>query len=88
MGTKAQNEKAALLQKISNELDLIRPFLQADEGDVTLEEVTDDFIVKVRLWGACCSCSMSTMTMKAGLEEGLKRAIPQIKAVVATNIKT
>lgn len=71
--------------KINEALKSIRPFLEADGGDVTLEEVTDDGIAKVKLHGACSSCSMSSMTMKAGIEEAIKKAVPQINAVIAVN---
>lgn len=71
--------------KINEALTQIRPFLEADGGDVTLEEVTDEGIAKVKLHGACSSCSMSSMTMKAGIEEAIKKAVPQINAVVAVN---
>ena len=70
-------------QKIEEALDQIRPYLQADGGDVSFVEITDDKIVKVELQGACKSCSMSMMTMKAGIEESIKRAVPEIKGVEA-----
>lgn len=74
-----------IYQKIEIALNGMRPFLQADGGDVELVEVTPDFEVKLKLLGNCSSCSMSHMTMKAGIENGLKNAIPQIKQVVAVN---
>ena len=72
-------------QKIELALNSMRPFLQADGGDVELVEITDDMEVKLKLLGNCSSCSMSHMTMKAGIENGLKSAIPQIKNVTAIN---
>jgi len=72
-------------KKIEEALDTIRPYLLADGGNVELVEITDDLIVRVELKGACQSCSMSTMTMKAGIEETIKRAVPEIKAVEAVN---
>lgn len=77
-----QNNKE-LHEKIELALNSMRPFLQADGGDVAFIEVTSDMVVNLRLLGACSSCAMSHMTMKAGIEEGLKRAIPEITAVVA-----
>jgi len=74
-----------LNQKIEIALNSMRPFLQADGGDVELVEVTDEFEVRLRLTGNCSSCSMSHMTMKAGIENGLRSAIPEIKSVVAIN---
>lgn len=63
----------------------LRPFLEADGGNITLEEVTKDGIAKVRLHGACCKCSMSAMTLKAGVEEAIKRSAPGIRSVQAVN---
>ena len=73
-------------KKIEAALDTIRPYLLADGGNVELIEITDDMIVRVELKGACQSCSMSTMTMKAGIEETIKRAVPEIKGVEAVNL--
>ncbi len=70
-------------QKIEIALNSMRPFLQADGGDVELVDITEDMEIQLRLLGNCSSCSMSSMTMKAGIENGLKAAIPQIKRVVA-----
>ncbi len=72
-----------LIDKIEIVLNSLRPFLRADGGDVELIEVTDDFEVRLKLLGNCCGCEMSQMTMKAGIETGLKSAIPEIKSVVA-----
>ncbi len=70
-------------EKIEKALESIRPYLLADGGDVELVEITDDLIVRVELKGACQSCGMSKMTMKAGIEETIKRAVPEIKGVEA-----
>ncbi|MCC6690131.1 MAG: NifU family protein [Bacteroidia bacterium] len=69
--------------RIEDALNQIRPYLEADGGNVSLVEVTGDMTVKLKLLGACRSCSMSMMTLKAGIEETIKRAIPEIKAVEA-----
>lgn len=73
-------------QRIREALTDLRPFLEADGGDITLEEVTSDGIARVRLHGACSSCSMSHMTMKAGVEEAIKRVAPSIVRVDAVNL--
>ncbi len=73
-------------QRIREALNELRPFLEADGGDISLEEVTADGIARVRLHGACTNCAMSPMTMKAGVEEAIKRVAPQIKAVEAVNL--
>ena len=77
--------KKEMIEKIETALNTIRPYLEADGGNVELIEITDDNIVKVELTGACNSCSMSMMTMKAGIEETIKRALPEVKEVIAVN---
>ncbi|MBE7508899.1 MAG: NifU family protein [Bacteroidia bacterium] len=76
-----QKDKDALLKKIESALDSVRPYLKADRGDVSLIEVTPDYIARVKFDGACSSCSMSAMTFKAGIEETILRMVPEIKAV-------
>ena len=70
-------------KKIESAIQKIRPYLEAEGGDIEFIDVTDDHVVRVRLLGACSSCSMSHMTMKAGVEESIKREVPEITKVVA-----
>lgn len=70
-------------EAVEQALDLIRPALQADGGNVELVDVTEDGIVRVRLVGACGHCPMSTMTLKMGIERTLKERIPAVKEVVS-----
>lgn len=79
------NNDPSLIARIENTLDTLRPYLEADSGNVSLVEVTDDMVVRLRLLGACSSCSMSMMTLKAGIEQSLLKAIPEIKGVEAVN---
>lgn len=79
-------DKEELTVKINSSLDQLRPFLHADGGDMELVEITDDGIVRVRLMGACSDCSMSLMTLKAGLEDAVKKIAPEIKSVEAVNM--
>ena len=74
------------IAKIEDALNQLRPYLEADGGNVSFVELTDDNIVKLELHGACKSCSMSMMTLKAGIEDAIKRAVPEIKFVEAINI--
>lgn len=74
-----------LNEKIEIALNGMRPFLQADGGDVELVEVTDDMEVRLRLKGSCSSCDISHITLKAGIENGIKNAVPQIRSVVAVD---
>ena len=68
-------------KRVINILEQVRPYLQADGGDVTFVELTDDMVVMVELTGACGSCPYSTMTLKNGIESVMKKSIPEIKAV-------
>jgi Fe-S cluster biogenesis protein NfuA len=76
-----------LFEKVNSSLDTIRPYLEADGGNITLVEVTEDFTARVELHGACSTCSMSVMTMKAGVEGAIKAAVPQIRSVEAINLQ-
>lgn len=78
-------DRESLLEKIEIALNSIRPFLKKDGGDIEVVELTDDMTVKVRLLGACETCPMSFSTMKAGVEESIKSAIPEIQSVHAVN---
>jgi len=70
------------LEKIEGALQNIRPYLEADGGDITLVELTDDWVVKVKLLGACGDCSVSMMTLKNGVETAIKSVLPQVKEVI------
>ncbi len=63
-------------------LDKVRPAIQADGGDVELINITEDNVVQVKLKGACGSCPMATLTLKAGIERVMKEEIPEVKEVV------
>ncbi len=67
-----------LYKKVENVLKNLRPYLQIDGGDVELVEITDDKIVKVRLLGACYSCPLNLMTLRAGIERKIMNEVPQI----------
>jgi Fe-S cluster biogenesis protein NfuA len=71
------------IEKIQVALQSIRPYLQKDGGDVEFVELTDDNIVKVKLLGACVTCDMSAMTLKAGIEESIKSVVPDVVSVIA-----
>lgn len=68
-------------EAVEKALNLIRPALQADGGNVELVNVTDDGVVSVKLTGACGSCPMSTMTLKMGVERVLKEQVPGVTSV-------
>jgi Fe-S cluster biogenesis protein NfuA len=74
-------EKTVL--KVKQAIDQLRPFLNDDGGDIEFVELTEDNVVKVKMLGACNECSMSHMTLKAGLEDALKVVAPEIVSVIA-----
>lgn len=76
-------EKNEILEEVKIALEGIRPYLQADGGDISIVELTDDLVVKVRLQGACDGCPMSMQTLKNGVEMVIKTKVPIIKEVVA-----
>jgi Fe-S cluster biogenesis protein NfuA len=77
--------KSDLIDKINGALNEVRPFLEVDGGNVEIVDVTDEMTVQVRWLGNCENCSMSRMTMKAGIEQAIKSKIPEIRSVVAMN---
>jgi Fe-S cluster biogenesis protein NfuA len=76
----------SLIEQVEAALDTIRPYLEADGGNVSIEEITVDNVVRLRLLGSCGSCPMSIMTLKAGIEQAIKRAVPEITAIEAVNL--
>ena len=75
--------KNEVISKINNALELVRPFLNADGGDISFIELTDDMVVKVKLLGACRLCSMNIQTLKSGVEQTIKKTIPEVKEVIS-----
>ncbi len=76
-----QTSSNDLRERVQSTLDLIRPNLQADGGDVELLDVGEDGIVKVRLQGACHGCPMAAMTLQMGIERILKQQVPEVQGV-------
>jgi Fe-S cluster biogenesis protein NfuA len=75
-----------ILERVEASLNTMRPYLNDDGGNVEVIEITDDMVVRLKLTGACSTCPQSFMTMKAGIEEAVKRSVPEIKAVMAVNL--
>ena len=71
----------ALYDRVSTALETVRPYLQVDGGDCQLVGIGKDMVVDVKLLGACGSCPMSTLTLRAGVEQAIKKAIPEIARV-------
>jgi Fe-S cluster biogenesis protein NfuA len=76
---------AEVKNKIQLVLEHIRPYLQKDGGDVELVNVTNDGIVEVKLVGACETCAMRTMTLRAGIERAIMHEVPGIKRIESVN---
>jgi len=77
--------KIEMKNEVQKALNNIRPYLQADNGDVELVDVSDDGIVKVRLLGACEICPLSIMTLRAGIERAIMREVPAVKRIEAVS---
>ncbi|MEM6628905.1 MAG: NifU family protein [Bacteroidota bacterium] len=77
--------KEVLKEKLEQALDSIRDYLKTDGGDVRIHQIREDMVVEVELLGNCESCSMSNMTLKAGIEQVIKRVAPEIISVEAIN---
>ena len=75
-----------ITQRIENCLEELRPYMQADGGDVKIVELTPDGVVRLEFTGACGCCSMSNMTFKAGIEQTIKKTVPEIREVVVVNL--
>lgn len=80
--------KEEITNQVETALDTIRPYLEADGGNVRILDLNADNILKLEFVGACGSCPMSTMTFKAGVEEAIKRAVPEIKTIEVVNLTT
>ncbi len=72
--------------RIEESLNSIRPYLHADGGDVKILSISEDRILKLEFLGNCSSCPMSTMTFKAGVEEAIKRSVPEIELIEVVNL--
>ncbi len=77
--------KDTILAQVEEALATIRPHLKTDGGDIEIVELTDDMILRFKWLGNCETCSMSTMTMKGGIEHTIKTNVPAVKSVEAVN---
>lgn len=75
-----------LTQRVEASLDSIRPYLEADGGNVKINSITSDKVLQLEFIGACGTCPMSTMTFKAGVEEAIKKAVPEITKIEVINL--
>ncbi len=78
-----ESKRQDLEKRVNETIAMIRPYLVADGGDIEFVELTDDMVVKVQLLGACGSCPYSIQTLKNGVEQAVRKQIPEIKEVVS-----
>lgn len=79
------DEKQSWMTRVDLALNDVRPHLAIDGGNIEVVDISDAKIVQIKWLGACNGCSMTAMTMKAGVEETLKNRLPEIAGVVAIN---
>jgi Fe-S cluster biogenesis protein NfuA len=75
--------KESIAKKVAMAIETIRPYLITDGGDVELIEVTSDLIVKVKLIGACDGCPFSLQTLKVGIEQAIRKELPNLKELIS-----
>lgn len=80
-----QDDTSTLDQRVREVLDLIRPMIRADGGDIEYVETTDEGIVRIRFLGACVGCPSSSMTLTMGIEKNLKEHVPEVRGVEAVD---
>ena len=80
--TLTQQPFPSVKEKVQGVINLIRPAVQADGGDIELVDVKDDGVVQIRFHGACHGCPSSTMTLQHGIERNLREKVPEITAVI------
>ena len=88
MIAKTVEKESALLARVESALDSIRPYLETDGGNVRVVEITNELLLRLQFVGNCSNCSMSTMTFKAGVEEAVKRLVPEIKSIEVVSLAT
>ena len=81
----SQTIETTLTSKVEQALNTIRPYLEADGVDIRISEISKEGVLKVEFLGNCAGCTMSSMTFRAGVEEAVKRLVPEIHSVEAIN---
>ncbi|MBS1681690.1 MAG: NifU family protein [Bacteroidetes bacterium] len=86
MTNSTQTTVESLTDRVESSLDSIRPYLEADGGNIRVLEITEENVLRLEFVGNCGTCPMSAMTFKAGVEEAIKRLVPEIKGIEVTNL--
>lgn len=76
-----------IVRRVEDALNGIRPYLEADGGNIRVVELAKDNTVKLEFVGNCGSCPMSSMTFKAGVEEAIRRAVPEVRGIEVINLQ-
>jgi Fe-S cluster biogenesis protein NfuA len=82
MTDQTEDNAPTVRQRVEQIVELIRPVIQSDGGDIELTDVTDEGVVKIRFLGACVGCPSATMTLQYGIERNLMERVPEVTAVV------
>lgn len=85
MTAATQDSPSELRQRIADVLELIRPSVQADGGDIELVDVGSDGVVSVRFHGACIGCPSSNLTLQMGIEANLRDQVPEVTRVISVS---
>lgn len=86
MTTTVNPSEQEILQRVEHALNGIRPYLEADGGNVRVVELSNDLVLRLEFVGNCGNCRMSSMTFKAGVEEAIRKSVPEIKGVEVINL--
>ena len=81
----SDTDKIELIGRIDQALEDVRPHLAVDGGNVEIVDLTEDKIVKIKWLGTCEGCSMSMMTLKAGIEQAIISRVPEVSGIEAVN---
>jgi len=76
-----------IVRRVEEALNSIRPYLEADGGNVRVVELSEDHMVKLEFVGNCGTCPMSSMTFKAGVEEAIRRSVPEVRGIEVINLQ-
>ena len=82
VATQPAGNSAPVRERVQGVINLIRPAVQADGGDIELVDVSPDGVVQIRFHGACHGCPSSTMTLQMGIERNLREKVPEVTQVI------
>ena len=83
MPTTTDQQSDSIRDRVQRVIDLIRPAVQADGGDIEVVDITPDYVVQIRFHGACHGCPSSGMTLHDGIQRNLRERVPEVTSVVA-----